>query len=280
MYSKPIDETIALRYSCRSFDGKPPSRADRDALERFIAAEATDHQGKRINLRLVEEASASGAPVKLGTYGAISGASLFLAGSLAKDGPSIEGFGFAFEKAILFATELGLGSCWLAGNVNRKNFSASMGLTDADIIPAVSPLGHASVKPRFYDSLSRSFAKSRTRDGPSELFYAADGSSPLPAATAGRFAAPLQALRLAPSARNRQPWRLMATSAGFRFFVKRDPGYASVFSFDLQRMDLGIAMCHFQLSAAAAGLRGTWSYETGIARGPSGSEYVASWIEG
>jgi nitroreductase len=280
MYSQPIGETIAKRYSCRSYDGTPVSQADRDALERFIAAEATDHQGKRIKLRLVEEESASGSPIKLGTYGAISGTSLYLAGSIPKDGPSIEGFGFAFEKAILYATELGLASCWLAGNVNRKNFSASMGLSESDIIPAVSPLGHASVKPRFYDSLSRSFAKSRTRDDPALLFFGADGASPLPDAIAARFAAPLEALRLAPSARNKQPWRVMASPAGFRFFVKRDLGYSAVFSFDLQRMDLGIAMCHFHLSAAESGLGGSWSYETGVARGPDGSEYVASWVQG
>lgn len=279
MYAKPIRETIAQRYSCRSYDGRPVSAADREALERFIAAQASDHQGNRIKLRLVEEGSASGAPVKLGTYGAISGASLYLAGSLPKRGQSIEGYGFAFEKAVLYATELGLASCWLAGNVNRKNFSASMGLSEDELIPAVSPLGHASVKPRFYDSLSRTFAKSRTRDDPAELFYGPDGASPLPEEIAARFAAPLEGLRLAPSARNRQPWRLMATPSGFRFFVKRDPGYSAVFAFDLQRMDLGIAMCHFQLCAAEAGLRGTWSYETGLGRGPDGSEYVVSWKE-
>jgi hypothetical protein len=279
MFKKSIDETIAGRYSCRSFDGKAVNPEDRAAMENFLAHEATDHQGKRVNLRLVENGSASEKARKLGTYGMISGTSLFLAGSIPGKNTESEGFGFAFEKAILYAAEIGLGSCWLAGTLDRKAFSLSMGLNDDDLIPAVSPLGYPAARPKLRDSLSRTIVRSRTRKDPAELFFAEDGMAPLPEEAARRYAAPLEALRRAPSARNLQPWRLSRTRGGFRFFAKRAPGNKSVFGFDLQAMDLGIAMCHFQLSALAAGLNGRWENEKDSGSGPSGSEYLVSWID-
>jgi nitroreductase len=279
MYQEPIDETMAARYSCRSYDGRPVGQEERKAMEAFIAAEGRDHRGQALKLALVEDKSLSGASVRLGTYGTISGASLYLAGSLPRKDPSLEGFGFAFEKCLLYATELGLASCWLAGTFDRKAFSRGLGLGPGDMIPAVSPLGYPASTLNFTDSVARSLVRSRTRKAPSELFFGEDGRSPLPAEASRSYAAPLEALRLAPSARNIQPWRLTRFARGFRFFIKRSFGYKLALGFDLQRMDLGIAMCHFQLSAAQAGMRGRWEYESPSGSGPEGSEYLVSWIE-
>ena len=49
---------------------------------------------------------------------------------------------------------------------------------------------------------------------------------------------------------------------------------------DMQRIDMGIAMCHFELTAIELGLDGDW-----IAAQPNtdglepGSEYTISWLE-
>jgi hypothetical protein len=47
---------------------------------------------------------------------------------------------------------------------------------------------------------------------------------------------------------------------------------------DLQRIDMGIAMCHFALSAAELGLTGGWQ-STPMLAPASGTEYILSWIE-
>jgi len=47
---------------------------------------------------------------------------------------------------------------------------------------------------------------------------------------------------------------------------------------DLQRIDMGIVMCHFALTARAAGLEGGWRALDPAPDGPEGAAYVASWI--
>ena len=67
-------------------------------------------------------------------------------------------------------------------------------------------------------------------------------------------------VRLAPSASNRQPWRIIAgrSRKDFHFFLERTPGYNNnrFVKSDLQRVDMGIAMCHFELAMKESGFNG------------------------
>ena len=55
----------------------------------------------------------------------------------------------------------------------------------------------------------------------------------------------LECARMAPSAVNRQPWRIIAEGGRFHFYEKPDKGYVREQTGDLQKIDLGIALCHF-----------------------------------
>ena len=69
-------------------------------------------------------------------------------------------------------------------------------------------------------------------------------------------------VRLAPSASNRQPWRIIRHGVSWHFYVQRSSGYRRTARLggvpDLQRVDMGIAMCHWELTAREAGLHGHW----------------------
>ena len=52
-------------------------------------------------------------------------------------------------------------------------------------------------------------------------------------------------VRLAPSAVNRQPWRVVREGTDYHFYLKHDKGYVSSATGDLQKVDMGIALCHF-----------------------------------
>jgi hypothetical protein len=118
-----------------------------------------------------------------------------------------------------------------------------------------------------------------------DLFSEAGSGAPLTPESAGAYAGPLEMVRLAPSASNRQPWRVVQDGEAHHFCLERSPGYGPgslpfrvMGMADLQRVDLGIAMCHFDLSAREAGLPGEWEV-----RDPSPEvtarigEYVATW---
>ncbi len=71
--------------------------------------------------------------------------------------------------------------------------------------------------------------------------------------------------------------------AGLLFFLCRDRGYHGTSSgllkmSDLQRVDMGIAMCHFELSALERGLEGRWRQVPADSTGvPADWRYLTSW---
>jgi nitroreductase len=95
----------------------------------------------------------------------------------------------------------------------------------------------------------------------------------------------LEAVRWSPSASNKQPWRIVRVGDDWHFYLQRTKGYgkggllfAALRLADLQRVDMGIAMCHFELAASELGLLGHWVLEEPkmALPGPQ-TEYTATW---
>lgn len=85
-------------------------------------------------------------------------------------------------------------------------------------------------------------------------------------------------VRLAPSAVNKQPWRVVLDKNGVHFYLKRTKGYVSEAAGDLQKIDLGIALCHFALAAKENAVNICFSMnDPGIAA-EAGMEYIASYL--
>ena len=92
-------------------------------------------------------------------------------------------------------------------------------------------------------------------------------------------------VRLAPSASNKQPWRIVKDGDLFHFFLQRTPGYRESMLkkvlgiFDLQRVDMGIALCHFDLTMKELGVQGDWVVKEPTIKKPDEiTEYTASWV--
>ncbi|MPN32223.1 hypothetical protein SDC9_179699 [bioreactor metagenome] len=86
-------------------------------------------------------------------------------------------------------------------------------------------------------------------------------------------------LRLAPSASNKQPWRVIRKSGCYHFYEEQTPGYSSAFHFDMQGIDMGITACHFHLSAQEQGLGGRFDLCAAPRLDlPENAIYKFSWI--
>lgn len=87
---------------------------------------------------------------------------------------------------------------------------------------------------------------------------------------------PLEMLRLAPSAVNKQPWRVVFANNSFHFFERNSLGESN--TIDMQRIDMGIGICHFHLAAIEKNLSGRFERkklpDSAI---PSGTTYIISW---
>ena len=281
----PITQVIRARSSWRSFDGRPLEPEDRARLEEFIAALGPGPFGGRVRLELVEASAGAIAELKkLGTYGMVRGARTFLAGAIKQAPMDMEDYGYVLERVILEATALGLGTCWLGASFNRSAFARAVALAEDETLPAVSPVGYVAASRTAVDAVTRVFARAKKRKPREELFFDGDFATPLLPARAGAYAEALEMVRLAPSASNRQPWRLVkeAGRGAFHLFLRRTPGYNSklinVAGGDLQRVDMGIACCHFELTARELGLAGKWEVlEPPEIDLPERTTYVASW---
>ena len=220
----------------------------------------------------------------LGTYGMVRGARTFLAGAVGQGPMDLEDYGYAFERAVLYAVALGLGTCWLGASFNRSGFAGVIKVRDDEILPAVSPVGYPADSRTFVDATTRFLAGSRKRKPWSDLFFDGDFGVPLSAEAGGPYAEVLEMVRLAPSASNRQPWRHVKEEGRdvFHLFINRSAVYSNIVANapggDLQRLDMGIAMCHFDLTAAEPGLAGNWEVlAPPPLELPERTTYVASW---
>lgn len=288
---QPISAVIEKRRSCRSYATQPiePEKLARlDAVLAGVAKEgpvfASDASRLRY-VRILDDTSDSQGEtrgVQVGTYGTISGARNYLIGIMPMAEKRMELFGYQFELIVLTATALGLGTCWLGGIFDREGVSASVPLSEGEFIPIISPLGYPSEKSSLADRMLRRAAGSDRRKPWGELFFSGSAEIPLTPGIAGVYRQPLEMVRLGPSASNKQPWRIVQTDDRHDFYLQRTRGYGLAL-YDIQRNDIGIAMCHFELTARELGLAGHWSDETALAadhrqRLPGDFEYMATWI--
>jgi len=271
-------ETIKKRISCRSFDGRPLDNNMKERLWTFFRENTRGPFGNALRFELIDLTEAERAELKsLGTYGVIKGASLYIAGGVRKGPRALEDFGYGMERNILFAAALGLGTCWLGGTLNRAGFARKIGLAAEELMPAISPVGYPAEKRSLTDRAFRFMAKSDRRKPWHELFFDGRPHTPLSRELAGPLGEVLEAVRIGPSASNRQPWRIVREGAAVHFFLARTPGYDKMLGkIRLQEVDMGIALCHFELAAGELGARGSWreakpSFDAGA------WEYVVSW---
>jgi hypothetical protein len=258
-YNHSAEELVRARTSVRRFSGEIVAGKARQELERCCRAAQAGPFGGVCRFRLIDNHAGDAARgERVGAYGIIRGARTFLAGATGSSRYNLEDFGYLFELLLLKATDLGLGSCWLGGSFTRSRFATAMELQGEEIIPAVSPIGIPTEQRSMVDRVIRWGAGSKRRKPREELFYDGKTGVPLSGDQAGPFAAALEMVRLAPSASNRQPWRCLKAGKTIHFYLQRFPGYRAVTPTDLQRIDMGIAMSHFDLAMASSGIEGSW----------------------
>jgi nitroreductase len=278
-----VHELVQSRYSCRNYLQRPLEDAHREGVAAALASLGAGPLGNPCRFALLAATQDDRAALKgLGTYGFIKGATAFVVGAVRPAPGDMEDYGYCLERAVLEATDLGLGTCWLGGTFTKSSFARRIGAQPGEVIPAVVAVGYPKEDSRKH-WLRRSVGSER-RLPHSQLFLEGSSTAPLDLALSADLADVLETVRWAPSASNKQPWRLLRSGRTWHFYLERTPGYgkglfsALVTRADLQRVDMGIAMCHFELAAREAGLVGRWVIEQpALDTVPAGWEYTASW---
>jgi nitroreductase len=282
----PFEEIVRQRFSCRTYIDKPIDEGSQQQLIDYLKTAGTGPFGSGARFGLAAATEQDRKALRgLGTYGFIRGATGFIIGAIHRDENKLEDFGYLLEKIIIFATEMGLGTCWLGGSFTKSSFARKISAQANELVPAVVSVGYIATKPRRIESLFRSDGSPDRRLGWKQLFFDEEFEVPLDLEAAGKFAGPLEMVRLAPSASNRQPWRIIKQGTKWHIYLRRTPGYrkktlVKLFTVaDLQRIDMGIAMCHFELMARDLDLDGSWEVNQPDIEVPDEhTEYTISWV--
>jgi nitroreductase len=283
--TQSIQKIIEQRYSCRTYLDEPIQDDYQIAVKEFLSNLNIGPFGTHARFEMVAATQESRRSLKgLGTYGFIKNPAGFIIGAIEHGPKDLEDFGYLLEYSILAATDIGLGTCWLGGSFTKSSFARKILLRDNELMPAVVAVGYDKQKSN-RDGQIRKYILNGARRLPMYiLFFKAAFNNPLEIETAGEYAKPLEMVRRAPSASNKQPWRIIRIDNDWHFYLQRTKGYGKgtmLFTIlrlaDLQRVDMGIAMCHFELVARELGLNGCWILDDPKLQLPEGAEYTVTW---
>jgi hypothetical protein len=283
-FSRPVTELVQQRFSCRDYLEIPIDTEKQKRLAEFIAANQTGPFGSPTRFGLVAATEADRKALRgLGTYGFIKNPTGFILGAMGEGDKNLEDFGYAMERIILFATDLGLGTCWLGGSLTKSRFAKKIAAAKGERVPAVTSIGYSARSHR----TRQLFSQNAHRYPWGDLFFDQAFGKPLSQDDAGPYAVPLEAVRMGPSASNKQPWRVVKDGDAYHFYIQRSQRYGpNSLTFkllnvdDMQRLDAGIAMCHFELTAGELGLAGKWQVDEPAVEKPDElPEYIASWSD-
>ena len=246
-------KAVELRRSRRKFTGESIQSEKINRLGELIAN--LNRTVDNCRVLLVESHDGSIFSGIRGGYGVIKGAPSYLAFiGKSSHSSSYEKLGYIGEAAVLEATRLELGTCWVSGTFDPAAAAKDMNLGPEELLVAVSPLGYPLEAYAFSEKMMSGLAGSRKRKALKEITagWSVDRWPEWAKCAAA-------AARLAPSAMNRQPWIFRFegdaqtagdnTAEGGELVVETansSGGFSSRFS---KRLDCGIALRHLVVGA-------------------------------
>lgn len=274
-----VRAAIRARVSTRRYAGQ---LIDRPVLDGLLAKAAgcarLAEPGVRLALVSGREEVARILARYAGVYGLVQGAPHLLVGLIPADTDQVRlDLGYVLEQVVLEATRLGLGTCWMTGSYHPLEAATQLGVGLGEEVAAAVALGAPRLDPlaRLHDGTVRRIVAGHRRlplgrlvyDGQWGQAWTAEGADPA-------LVEVLECARLAPSAKNRQPWRFVVGA-----------GRVSLVLVAAAPIDAGIVMSHVTLARADLGCPGRWEVrlgDTALARDlglPTGAIPVAvtSW---
>lgn len=250
--AKVLYENIAKRYARRSFIAAP-SDEQMQILNDF--ASQLNQMGES-HIRLAVYASGAEDVFQgfLKSYGIIKGAQAFAALIIL---PSEQSeiykrtlLGYLGEQLVLKITSLGIGCSWVGGTYSVKDAQRIV-LKDGEDLICVVPMGIAEEGDRLVDKIMRGFTPlmTRKRKKLSEIIENYD----VLASSDEWIQQTAEAVRIAPSSYNKQPWKLKIAEDGV--WIKNTEQTVKSY------LDLGIAMSHLEITANANNICGVWVEE-------------------
>ncbi|MCR5743401.1 MAG: hypothetical protein K6F92_06760 [Lachnospiraceae bacterium] len=239
-------EAISKRISCRSYEDRMIDGEVLENIRRHIEV-INDTSGLNFQLLCAGEPGISAVKVAKTMFSGPIYACAALVGR--NDNLSAEKVGMYGESLVLYATKLGLGTCWVAGTYDANSISPKV--EEGEKVWSVITLGYATEKTPLRQKMIR--AGIRKSDRRLEQFLESETAyEELPAWVQKG----IEAILLGPSAVNRQPVNIVYSDGNVCARLRRT-------DYELVYVDLGIAKKQFMAAACDQGVDGTFEWGDG-----------------
>lgn len=206
------------------------------AQARKYCHNAKGYDGSPVNLCLLPGFEVSRGRKKIALVKPVS-APWYLGAIAPTQREALVNLGYGCQQVVLQLTALGLGSCWLATGYDGEALGSSLGLGKGLTVHALVAFGEKGTANR----------KGGRRRRPESLAYFAGGDEESPFASK----TVIEAVRWAPSAYNRQLWRLWFDADAIHLYST-----ARKLASRLVPIEMGIALCHLSLACKELAIPG------------------------
>ncbi len=273
-----IREAIRRRISVRHYKSQPVPEEILQSVVKFGASSVALDDKIKIRFHLIEEGRqvAERMMYLTGARFLFGSSPHFIIATSEEKPLFMLNMGFCMEQMILFATEQGLGTCWIGGLFTEERIGTLLGLEKNERVIALTPIGYPDTS--FYgrmthDLIELGAANFGRRKPLKQIVFGSEWGSPLETEGSELIEA-LECARLAPSWVNVQPWRFLVNGKEIIAVADASGRYSSVRDGKhYYRLDVGIAMSHFFLAAKEMGWDGKWQV-TGFDVAQVASEYA------
>jgi hypothetical protein len=264
---------IKKRKSCRTFNKIPLKPADKKELESFIAENRVGLENEIVNFQITGEQRSEN-QMKL-NYGMIQGHKTCILGTSKSTHDSRVNYGYLLEKIVLKATEMNISTCWIG--VFDSAFFHEVYIQNGFEIPAIVLIGYSKEEQTFQEKITRFSLNASKRFNPDKLFFDYREKTAILPGQVEKYSDSLEMVRLAPSSGNTQPWRVFFDDNTNEFHFYKKPVNKWYESLGLHDIDMGIALCHFEMTSLQNGLPGTWIRHQENVRKIDDLQYIISW---
>ncbi len=231
-------DAICKRKSIRKYSSERLPEARLSEIENIIKATDRLYNNIDLNIQLVKDSERMQRTMKgiIGNFGKILAPHYLIITSEAKDG-YLENAGFAVEGIVLKLTSMGIATCWMGGHVKEDILRAEFGIGSRKNLVVFLALGY----PENADNFIRKDPSEAKRKAISDFVIGSMDDT---------WKKIMDAVRIAPSAANSQPWRFVFASGVIHVFCMKPSNFIMKRFFGtINRVDMGIALRHVDIAA-------------------------------
>ncbi|HYF75097.1 MAG TPA: nitroreductase family protein [Candidatus Nitrosocosmicus sp.] len=175
-------------------------------------------------------------PGVIGSYGRVKAPHYLIVSSEQKEGFQ-QNIGFTLQGIVLALTTMGLATCWLGGTIKDGLLDGIIGIPEGQSPQLMVAFGYPA---KGKSPFRRSSSEAKRKD----ISEITSGSMDI---TWSRI---VSAVRLAPSAVNNQPWRLVFKEGKVNVYSARTGNFITKHLLrPLNLIGIGIALCHAMVAA-------------------------------